>query len=186
MLVVKFEQLIKSKKLESFIKKFLRARRKNQENCLSLWYPVVYATANFNLLREENDFACIQVFQIKTFPLSPVGQLSIGEILLPLEIKQIKSFFCRKSVSVSLVNTKVLLHLALLLYLISYQSVLDRCPPAGLVLSCFQTRLSSLSPQGFAFVLGSDWNPLLSSFYTAPSKLQVCSSEVVPDDLFKL
>lgn len=117
---------------------------------------------------------------------SPVGQLSIGKILLPLEIKQIKSLFCRESVSVSLVNTKVLLNLALLLYLVSYQSVLDRCPPAGLVLSCFQTRFGSLSPQGFAFDLGSDWNPLLSSFYMAPSKLQVCSSEVVPDALFKL
>lgn len=49
--------------------------------------------------------------------VSPVGQLSIGKILLPLEIKQIKSLFCRKSVSVPLVNSKVLLSLALLLYL---------------------------------------------------------------------
>lgn len=49
--------------------------------------------------------------------VSPVGQLSIGKILLPLEIKQIKSLFCRKYVSVPLVNSKVLLSLALLLYL---------------------------------------------------------------------
>ena len=75
-----------------------------------------------------------------------------------------------------MVSFMFLLDLALLLYLISYNSVLDCCPPAVRVPSCFQTTVRPISPQGFC---------ICPCLWLEPSSLKFLPDSFCPSSLFK-